>query len=332
MILSDVRELLFDAVVPHINDEGKVDLVDKYINLAQERLINSGKWKGMTQEIALTAPTNFITLPPRFVSCLAIRYLVSDQSLSSSVSIRNQWFRYLNSGVDLTAPDSWFSCGWVSVDDLGDGFCTYADSPYDSYYLKFTRSNPGDINLGILVKGYDSAGNIIFTDNGGESYEGIITTLSAATIQTSQVFTNQILSLRKQISQGYIALDAVDAATGGTTRIGYYMPGETQPSYHRYLTGDISTTYDTVNAICKLRYLPSITDSDEVVPSNIGALRNMLIALKHETEGNKAGYMQYFADAIMLLNDETRESRGGSRLSLNIDATAYQFSNLWQGR
>jgi hypothetical protein len=331
MILSDARELLYDTVVPSINSEDKIDLVDKYINLAQERLIHSGKWRGMTKEIAVTAPTSFITLPPRFVSCLAIRYL-TDDGLSASISIRNQWFRYLNSGTDLSAPDSWFSCGWIAADDLGDGFYTLADSPYDEYYLKFTRSNPGDNNLAILVKGYDSAGEIIFTDNGSESFEGIITTLSAATIQTSQKFTNQIYFLRKQISQGYIALDAVDVATGGTTRIGYYMPGETQPSYHRYLTGDISETYDTVAAICKLRYLPSVTDADEVVPGNIGALRNMLIALKHETEGDKERYAQYFADAIMLLNDETRESRGGSRLSLNIDASAYQFSNLWQGR
>ncbi len=289
MILSDVREAIFDVVVPNINSEDKIDLVDKYINFAQERLINSGKWKGMTKEIAVTAPTDFITLPPRFASCLAIRYL-TDDDFSSSISIRNQWFRYINSGPYLSSPDSWFSCGYVAADDLGDGFCTYSDSPYDSYYLKFTRSNPGDNNLGILVKGYDSAGEIIFTDNGSESYEGIITTLSAATIQTSQVFTNQIYSLRKQVSQGYITLDAVDVATGATTRIGYYMPGETQPSYHRYLTGDLSETYDTVAAICKLRYLPAVTDSDEVVPSNIGALRNALIALKKETESDKAGY------------------------------------------
>ncbi len=110
------------------------------------------------------------------------------------------------------------------------------------------------------------------------------------------------------------------------------MPGETQPSYHRYLTGDISETYDTVAAICKLRYLPAVAESDEVVPSNIGALTNALIALKKEKESDKAGYQQFMADALMLLNDETRENRGGSRFSLNIDATAYQFGNLWQGR
>lgn len=331
MILSEARELLYDVVVPNIDSEDKVDLFDKFLNKAQERLINSGKWKGMIKEVAITAPTNFITLPPRFISALTMKYLSGD--LSTYSSLRHQWYRYLSGGSYIYDSTSWLAQGYGAFnDDLGDGFCTFADSPYDSYYLKFTRSNPGDNNLAILVKGYDTDGNQIFTDDGGSSFEGLIVTLSAATIQTSQVFTSQIIFLRKQISQGYIALDAVDVATGGTTRIGYYMPGETQPSYHRYLTGDVSDTYDTVAAICKLRYLPCLTDADEVIPSNLGALESMLIALKHKKEGDQANYQQYFADAIMLLNDETREARGGSRLSINIDPSAFQFGNLYQGR
>lgn len=330
MILSEAREALFDVVVPHINSEDKIDEADKYINLAQERLINSGKWKDMIREVAVAAPTDFITLPPRFLSCLAVK-LIKD-SVSSSISISNRWYSYLSGGCTST-PSSWMASGYGPViGDLGDGYCTFANSPYDEYYLKFTRSNPGDNNLGILVKGYDEDGNIIFTDSGGHSFDGLIVTLTAATIQTTQKFTNQLLYLRKQISQGYITLDAVDVATGGTTRIGYYMPGETAPNYRRYLTGDVSDTHDTVGAICKLRYLPAVADSDEVIPSNLGALRNVLIALKHEKEGDKKRYHEFFMDAITLLNDETREARGGARLSMNIDPSAYQFGNLWQGR
>lgn len=331
MILSEAREALYKAVVPNLNSEDMVDTVDEYLNMAQERLINSGKWKGMTREIAVTAPTSFITLPPRFVSCLALKFVTDD--LSTSISLRNQWYRYLTGGTYLTSSSSWIAAGYGAVsDDMGDGFCTFADSPYDEYYLKFTRGNPGDNNLSILVKGYDEDDEIIFTDDGSSSYEGIITTLSAATIQTTQKFTNQIYFLRKQVSQGYILLDAVDTVTGATTRIGNYMPGETSPSYHRYLTGDVSDTFDTVAAICKLRYLRSVTDSDEVVPSNLGALTNTLIALKAEREGDKDRYDKFFGSALLLLNDETRESRGGVRFSINIDPSAYQFGNLWQGR
>jgi hypothetical protein len=331
MILSEARESLYDVVVPHIDSEDNVDRVDKYLNLAQERLINSGKWKGTIREVAVTAPEEFITLPPRFHSCLAIKFV--DGTDYSPASIRNQWYRYLTGGSCYANQTTWFSSGYGPVvDDLGDGYCTFANSPYDSYYLKFTRANAGDNGLQILVKGYDTDGNIIFTDAGSYSYEGLITTLSAATVTTSQVFTNQIYFLQKQVSQGFITLDAVDVATGATTQIGYYMPSEQAPSYRRYLTGDITNTFDSVNAMCKLRYVPAVVDSDEVIPSNLGALRNTLIALKHEDEGDKNGYRDFFGDAIKLLNDETRESRGGAKFSLNIDSGAYQFDNLWQGR
>lgn len=331
MILSDVREQLYRTVVPHINSEDNIVRFNQYLNEIQERYINSGKWNGTTKEVVMSATDEFITLPPRFASCLAVRYTGTEGG--SLVDIRNQWFKYLPGGSYLWTPSSWESVGYsTKLADMGDGFCTFANSPYDSYYLKFTRENAGDNNLLVLVKGYDVNGDSIYTDIGSSSYEGLTVTLSAPSITTAQVFVGQITFVQKQPSQGFVKLEAVDVATSATTVIGRYMPGETVANYKRYATGGVAGDIQTVNAICKLRYLPCKVDSDEVFPSNIGALKNGLASLKYEDEGDKESYKQFFADGIQLLNDEVREARGGAVFTLKIDPAAYQFHKLYQGR
>lgn len=331
MILADIREALYDVVVPHINSEDNIVKFNKYLNEIQERFINSGKWKGTTREIAIAATDYFITLPPRFSSCLAARF--SATNTGNLVDIKSQWFKYLPGGSYLWSAAAWASAGYTNkLADMGDGFCTFTDAPYAKYYLKFTRENVGDNNLQVLVKGNDENGDAIFTDVGGSSYEGIIVTLNAATVTTTQQFSGQISFLQKHSSQGYIKLEAVDVATAAVTTIGRYMPGETIVNYRRYATGGTTGDTSTVNAICKLRYIPCKLDSDEVIPSNLGALKNGLSALKYEAEGDKQMYKTYFADGLNLLNDEVREARGGAQFSLRIDPAAFQFNRLYPGR
>jgi len=109
------------------------------------------------------------------------------------------------------------------------------------------------------------------------------------------------------------------------------MPSETTPSYHRYANG--CTSDDSwVAVIAKIRYTPAVVDSDEVVPSNMGALRAGLAAIKCESEGDTVRRDQFIADGLRMLGDEARENRGGVRFALRIDPMAFQFGNLYQGR
>jgi len=75
-----------------------------------------------------------------------------------------------------------------------------------------------------------------------------------------------------------------------------------------------------------------VYDTDEVIVTNLGALKNMLMSLKWEDEGDMERSEMYFMKALQLLNGESREVRGGSQWKLNIDRSAMQFENLWQGR
>ena len=327
MILSEARELLFDVVVPTIDNQANVDKFGRYLNLVQERFINSGKWLGMMKEIAVVSSGGYFTLPPRFISALAVK----DGGTGCPIQLANRWFAY-RYGTGMASRDSslWPIYGYAGAIDAGDGFVTFKDSPYVTYHLRFTCGHADDVGMQILIKGRDENGSEIFTQEDPVSYEGMTITMGNAIETTTQKFSGRIEFLQKLRSKGYLYLDAVDVATGAVTRIGYYSPSETAPSYHRYAngcTGDDSW----VAAICKIRYTPAVADSDEVIPGNAGALRAGLAALKCEAEGDTVRRDQFLADGLRILSDEARENRGGVRFALRIDPMAFQFANLYQG-
>jgi len=324
MILSEVRELLFDVVVPSLESQANVDKFNRYLNLVQERYINSGKWLGMMKEMAIASSGGYFTLPPRFVSALAVK----NGNCGSPIQLVNRWYAYYYGAAIANLDRSlWPSYGYAGAIDVGDGFVTFKDSPYDVYFLRFTYASAADAGMQILVKGWDENGIAIFTQQDPISYEGMTVTMSSAIVTTTQKFSGRIEFLQKLRSKGYLYLDAVDVGSGAVTRIGYYAPSETTPSYHRYANG--CTKDDSwVVAICKIRYTPAVADSDEVVPSNAGALRSGLAALKCEEKGDTVRRDQFLADGLKMLSDEARENRGGVRFALRIDPGAFQFAKL----
>jgi hypothetical protein len=329
MILSEARGLLFDVVVPTIDNEENVAKFDRYLNLVQERFINSGKWTRMIQDVAIVTSNGIFTLPPKYVAALAAK-----SCSGCPLSIANRWFVYRNTNCCLAEDYSAFSYyGYQQIQDLGDGFATFLDSPYATYYLRFTYGNVADQGMQVLVKGYDAGGSPIFSSDGVISYEGLTVTLNTAITTTTQAFSGRLEFLKKLRSQGFLSLDAVDTITGGATRIGYYAPSETEPSYRRYWIdcGNCNGTNSSnaVYALCKVRYQPAVADSDEVIPGNASALRAGLAALKCEAEGDVTRRDSFLNDGLKILSDEARENRGGAKFSLRIDPGAYQFGRLY---
>src|SRR4029077_4059666 len=312
MILSEARELLYDVVVPSIDNQESVDLFNRYLNLVQERFINSGKWTGMIREALIVSVDGMFTLPPRFVSALAAKTVCG-----YPLNISNRWYAYRYPSVQFVSDGAamWSTYGYGGVVDMGDGYVTFRDSPYPTFKIQITRENAGDDGTLIHFKGTDSTGNSIFTPQaeGSTSYEGVTFTLTGAITSPTTIFSGPLTSLRKPRTTGYIYLDAIDSTKPtNITRIGYYAPSETAPSYHRYYVG-CTTSNEPVSsaALCKVRFTPAVMDSDEVVPSNANALRSGLAALKCGAEGDLTRQEAYFNGGLRMLSDEARENRGG---------------------
>lgn len=322
--LSEARSQLYSAIIPSIDSQSSIDRFNSYLNLAQERLINSGKWNGTILPVRFYSPTGMITLPRRFVSALAAKWhkdTGNNSPATGPIKIRNGWFSYLNPISDLWTASYWPRYGYNETffDDLGDGFATFANTTYETYTIKLEIENAADAGQSVIIKGKD-------VDNNDVTIE---VTLANPTSVDSQVFKGQISFFSKPITLGNVNLYAVSGLN--EEKIGAYEATETTASYHRYSVPN-EPSIDYLDVLCKIRFVPSVYDSDEVIVSNLGALKNMLMSLKWEDEGDMERSEMYFMKALQLLNGENREVRGGSQWKLNIDRAAMQFENLWPGR
>lgn len=322
LTLGEAKPQLYTAVVPNLNTQENVDRFVSYLNLAQERLINSGKWNGTIFPVRFASPDGVITLPRRFLSALAAKW-VKDEA-SAPIRIRNGWFTYLTPVTDLWSATYWPRYGFneTFIDDLGDGFCTFKDSPYEQYNIKIVISNAQDAGNEIVVNGKDNYGDLVT----------IIPTLANPSVTPSQVFSGPLGMVSKPITFGSVSIYAVNAANPAEEElIGEYENSETNASYKRYSVPN-EPEVDYLDVLCKVRYVPCVVDTDDVIVSNLGALKNMLISLRYEDEADLERSEMFFMKALQLLNGETKETRGGSRWTLNIDPISMQFNNLWPGR
>lgn len=321
--LSEARSQLYPAIVPSIDNQENIDRFNSYLNLAQERLINSGKWNGTILPVRFYSPSGMITLPRRFVSALAAKWnkdTGTNYPASGPIKIRNGWFTYLTPISDLWTASYWPRYGYNETffDDLGDGYATFANPTFTSFTIKVEIKDSSDASNEVVIKGKDQNNKDV----------NVIVTLSNPTASIPQIFS-RIDFFQKPITNGAINLYAVSGIN--EEQIGEYEATETTASYHRYAVPN-EPSIDYLDVLCKVRFVPCINDTDEVIVSNLGALKNMLMSLKWEDEGDMDRSEMYFMKAMQLLNGESREVRGGSQWRLNIDSSAMQFGNLWPGR
>lgn len=322
--LGEARPQLYQAIVPSLDNQANIDRFDSYLNLAQERLINSGKWNGTILPVRFYSPTGMITLPRRFVSALAAKWhkgTSPESSATGPIKIRNGWFSYLNPISDLWTASYWPRYGYNETffDDLGDGYATFANTTYETYTIKVEIEDASDAGEAVVIKGKDENNNDVT----------IQVTLANPTATSAQVFKGSISFFSKPMTNGGVNLYAVSGVN--EEKIGAYEATETTASYHRYAVPN-EPSVDYLDVLCKIRFVPCVYDTDEVIVSNLGALKNMLMSLKWEDEGDMERSEMFFMKALQLLNGENREVRGGSQWKLNIDRAAMQFENLWPGR
>jgi len=323
LTLGEARQQLYSAIVPSIDNQSNIDRFNSYLNLSQERLINSGKWNGTILPVRFYSPSGIITLPRRFSSALAAKWnkdAGSNHPSSGPIKIRNGWFTYLTPISDLWTASYWPRYGYNETffDDLGDGFATFANPTFASFTLKIEIEDASDQLNQVVIKGKDQNNNDIT----------LTVALVSPDIVVPEVFS-RVDFFQKPITHGGINLYAVSGAE--EEKIGAYEATETTASYHRYSVPN-EPSIDYLDVLCKVRFVPCVYDTDEVIVTNLGALKNMLMSLKWEDEGDMDRSEMYFMKSLQLLNGESREVRGGSQWRLNIDRSAMQFENLWQGR
>jgi hypothetical protein len=346
LTLQECRDQLYNAAVPSLtgstNGVPNRDIFDQTLNFALERIINEGSWLGVYEHVAFLIPEgeHYLTLPPEYAAIEALAYEHRGENgcvCKMPVQIKNEWLTVLAPGPFLWNQSLWGNFGFYAYNayayDRGDGFILFRDSPFTSYKLKFVLDSAEDDNQVVLIKGYDGDGEKIFTPSSSSAYEGIEFTMNYPSVTPSQVFTKQPYFLHKEMFQGYLKIYAVDEDTAEEYLVGSYQPNMVNADLKRYGIPNCNlNTEFTVRSICKRRFVPVFHGTDSVYPSNLGALRTAITAIKYEAQNDPGRRDTEMAKAIELLNNELRSFRGGAAMKLRIDPNAFQFQNLYQGR
>ena len=297
MTLAQARQLLHQHISPNGPDDALVPL---RINEACERFFVSGRWKGMLVEVDLDASQGYVTLPRR---CEAILGITVDKAPRTPFS---RWYSFVPGGPGQVSNAS--HGGTDLILDAGDNHPVFRDPPYESFRLRVKVPSTSDRDTGnyVVLKGNDADGNPVYSADGSE---GLLLNLTAESNTSTQYFSS-LTGVLKPLTNGYLTLWAVNSANE-ETQIGEYEPGETNIGYRRYrIVRAENAATPVVRALCKRRFIPVLSENDDIIPDNMGALKLGLISLKYEDTNDLERATEYFTRALSLLNAELREQRG----------------------
>jgi len=120
-------------------------------------------------------------------------------------------------------------------------------------------------------------------------------------------------AINKTPTKGWVRVYAVDPTTGSEYCIAILAPDETLPQYRRYaIPGFESKEGATVTVLAKRKFIPVVSDDDDLIVTNLGALKMMAIAIEKEENNNLPEAQTYEEKAVELLKEELKEVEGAN--------------------
>jgi len=292
LTLGTCRKALWNyaSSVPY-STASMADVASFDSKLAQvvERFFTVGTWKSMWYRLTLSVYDNTLTIPRGFDTC---RYV---EACAGPVPMYSQFHRFAGFGI---AFDPVFTnpSGLKLIDENAQTFRI----PIGTYRLRAVATEAADPGMS-FTGGFDADGNEIFATENLVLVNG---SSNATTIYTGLPY------IKKVPTANSVLLYSVDTTSTIATLIASYAPGETIPEYRQYAGGCITSTTDdppTVNAICKIAFVPAITANDLVIPGLIGALKLGLMSIQFEDKVDPTNADTYMNRAIALLDSELKE-------------------------
>lgn len=300
LTVAEARSLLAQYICP---EEPTSQKFLTYLNQARERIINSGKWKGMTFAVNFDPSLGYITLPRDAESLLGLHVN------KGIYGIQSKWYEYIVGGggkLPTDMPDI------GSAVDMGENFVTMQD-PAAPAQISFKTISNEDVGLEVVIYGKDANGNDIYDSNGvlGERLQLVA---PSSLVTTSATFS-KITSVLKPFTVGNLEIYAFAVPNG--TLLSSYQPWETSPQYRRYRL-KVYEPNTVVTGVCKLKYFPLVCETEPLLPANIGALKMALMALTYEDANDPAASDGYWQRCYGLLNQQLKENRGAAGFIPNI--------------
>lgn len=304
LTLAEVRDRLYKFVLPS-DDPLNPDFLP-YLNDVRERFFNSGKWNNMTGAVDFPSSTGYIALPHRYESIQAV------QIHNIPRPIEGRYYEWMQGGWGNLDTDSGLGfliddgMSPVEVDITTAGTLRFAISAAD--VAAYPTEN-------IRVFGLDENGDVIYDTSGNL---GINVTMNAVTVNTTHTFS-KVTGITKRTTKGAVTVSVVVSSVA--TELAVLEPSVTTAGFHRYKLGTVTAddAYpDAIRCLCKLRYTKLVSETDLVLPSNMGALKFGLMALAFEDQNDLDQALKHWNIAYALLNDEKKEARGGAKINVRF--------------
>jgi len=286
-----------ERIAKHLNLCATDSRTTDYINEAQRRLIESGKWKGTYGKFTLCATNGCIAWPRQ------IETIETVAVCSNPGTVRNGWFEFVESGYSLMSNKD--NIGYQLL-DRGES-PTHSDLSGAGKQLRVYAFLEADAGKTITIQGYDSNNNWVRTLKSGSGatavyQDGEVVTLVNGYVDTTTSFKS-VTNVLKDTTQGNVQVyEITDAVTPTLVDIATYQPDETLPSYRRSMIpslGGAAGCQDgdekrvPVTVIAKLRFINAVNDTDVLMVSDLYAVKNMAIAIKLEENRDFGAAAEY---------------------------------------
>jgi len=286
-----------ERIAKHLNLCATDSRTTDYINEAQRRLIESGKWKGTYGKFTLCATNGCIAWPRQ------IETIETVAVCSNPGTVRNGWFEFVESGYGLMSNKD--NIGYQLL-DRGES-PTHSDLSGAGKQLRVYAFLEADAGKTITIQGYDSNNNWVRTLKSGSGatavyQDGEVVTLVNGYVDTTTSFKS-VTNVLKDTTQGNVQVyEITDAVTPTLVDIATYQPDETLPSYRRSMIpslGGAAGCQDgdekrvPVTVIAKLRFINAVNDTDVLMVSDLYAVKNMAIAIKLEENRDFGAAAEY---------------------------------------
>jgi hypothetical protein len=161
----------------------------------------------------------------------------------------------------------------------------------------------------------NASGTQVAISSGNSNYPWQATfTPSLTTTELPRTTVNAFRSIdaiNKTATKGWVRVYAVEPTTGAEYCIAILAPDETLPQYRRYaIPGHEREEGVAVTVLAKRKFIPVVTDDDDLIVTNLGALKMMAIAIEKEENNNLDEAMKYEEKAVELLREELKEVEG----------------------
>lgn len=337
MTRATLRDVRFSTLPETIGKcQADVGGIAAVVNEATQRLIHAGGetgWCNGWQKVVfstLSQTDPYITLPRQFAR------IINMAVCTTPIRINNEFFEVLPGGVGIMPPAN--TCDWQgNVAGYERGTVpTMRSVDTTNQLLRVYYTDARDVGKRVLITGLDQNGLQIYSQDGLNSVNGFYLTLQAP-FDTSSFIVTDIQFVQKDITYGDVLLYQVDATTGVQVLLSRYAPDEINPSYRRYYITRLpinccqagTATTLQVTALAKLEYIPVSRDTDQLLISNIPALKEECLSIRYgDMDTPNAAMLEdkHHKQAIRLLQNELRHQFGEQQPAVNVDTFGYDLT------